>query len=98
MPDLPLLVRPNQIKAILGIPLRSYYELMKSDPACPKFAQIGPRSVAFSGDDLPVYRGVLRRPRAGGGSRPPGASLIDPPKRRGRPPASRDHEGAATQS
>jgi hypothetical protein len=62
--DLPLLVRPHDIPKVLGgISTRGFYNLLNSDPECPRFARIGKRSTVLFMDELLAYCEVLRRRR-----------------------------------
>ncbi|WP_086996970.1 helix-turn-helix transcriptional regulator [Rhizobium sullae] len=47
----PLLVRSNLIESIVGIPIRTFYE-MEARGEAPRRVQTGPRAVAWMGDEL----------------------------------------------
>lgn len=58
----PLFVRSNRIEPIVGIPLRTFYEMEERGDA-PRRVQTGPRSVAWLGDELLEMRERLRQQR-----------------------------------
>ncbi|WP_034884945.1 helix-turn-helix transcriptional regulator [Ensifer aridi] len=58
----PLFVRSNHIEEIVGIPLRTFYE-MEARGEAPRRVQTGPRSVAWLGDELLEMRERLRQQR-----------------------------------
>ncbi|MBB4524643.1 MULTISPECIES: helix-turn-helix transcriptional regulator [Rhizobium] len=86
----PLFVRTNLIEEIVGIPLRTFYE-MEARGEAPRRVQTGPRAVAWLGDELLEMRERLRQQRdellATG--RPPTLNVAprrdDGPRPRGRP-------------
>lgn len=86
----PLLVRSNLIESIVGIPIRTFYE-MESRGEAPRRVQTGPRAVAWMGDELLEMCERLRQQRdellATG--RPPTLNVAprrdDSPRPRGRP-------------
>ncbi|MFT2210688.1 helix-turn-helix transcriptional regulator [Rhizobium giardinii] len=60
--SIPLFVRTNQIEVLVGIPLRTFYQ-MESRGEAPRRVQTGPRSVAWLGDELLEMRERLREQR-----------------------------------
>lgn len=89
--EVPLFVRSNRIEDIVGIPLRTFYE-MEARGEAPRRVQTGPRSVAWLGDELLEMREMLRQQRdellAAG--RPPTVNVAPrsgeaEDRRRGRP-------------
>lgn len=58
----PLFVRTNLIEVVVGIPLRTFYE-MEARGEAPRRVQTGPRAVAWLGDELIEMREKLRHQR-----------------------------------
>lgn len=86
--SIPLFVRTNQIEEVVGIPLRTFYE-MEARGEAPRRVQTGPRAVAWLGDELLEMRERLRQQRdellASG--RPPTCNVTPRP---GEPKAEED--------
>ena len=60
--SVPLFVRTNLIEEVVGIPLRTFYE-MEARGEAPRRVQTGPRAVAWLGDELLEMRERLRQHR-----------------------------------
>ncbi|MCG5477478.1 MAG: AlpA family phage regulatory protein [Ensifer alkalisoli] len=89
----PLFVRSNRIELIVGIPLRTFYEMEERGDA-PRRVQTGPRSVAWLGDELLEMRERLRQQRdelltAG---RPPTLNVTPNAEENHRRPRGRPHK------
>lgn len=57
----PILVRPSQMKAVMGLSRSVAYRLLRDDPKFPRLIQLSPGCVAWDVEELKRWKAALPR-------------------------------------